>query len=168
MVDHDPTHGIEISAEFVPFSRSRNRAEPNASLNWLVTISANGRKIVTDYMQGLGHLPGYKHGRKTIQEHNADRLAAETGRRHRWHAGRNNPEEKLAPPSLDDVLSCLLMDSSAIDAGSFEYWAGSLGYDTDSRAAEKMYNDCISTALQLRAMLGNDRIEELRTHYQDR
>lgn len=166
MVVTNPTDGITMTAVFVPQSKSRNAKEKNLSLNWLVTITANGRSITTDYMQGIGHLPGYKHGWKSIDDANREKEAAETGKYLRPNA--EYFRTAIPPPTLDDVLSCLILDASAIDAGSFEDWAQEFGYDTDSRAAEKIYDACVKTALQLRSMLGNDRIELLRTHYQDR
>lgn len=46
-------------------------------------------------------------------------------------------------PELDDVLQCLLSDASMVRHGqTFEEWAGDFGYDTDSRKAEKCFNNC--------------------------
>jgi hypothetical protein len=162
------TDGITIAAEFVPQSKSRNAKEKHLSLNWRITISANGRSLTTDYMQGIGHLPGYKHDNKYETRRTAE-AAAETGKIHRMLNGDYlSAGRPIPPPQFDDVLQCLILDASAIDAGCFEYWADEFGYDKDSRSAEEIYNACIKTALQLRAMLGEQRLNELRTHYQDR
>lgn len=45
------------------------------------------------------------------------------------------------PPTLDDVLYSLVMDSSAAQE-SFEEWCGNYGYDTDSRSALDTYLQC--------------------------
>lgn len=59
-------HGLAIRAEFIPFSKSRNAGEkdekgaPRYSLNWLVTLTRNGRDIIsTEYSAGMAHCPGY-------------------------------------------------------------------------------------------------------------
>jgi hypothetical protein len=53
--------GLTVDAVFVPFSRSRNKAEARHSLNWKVTVRRNGRDVLTcDYGAGTGHCPGYK------------------------------------------------------------------------------------------------------------
>lgn len=52
--------GLYVESAFIPFSQSRNKAEKNKSLNWRVTISRNGRDILScDYSAGIAHCPGY-------------------------------------------------------------------------------------------------------------
>ena len=59
-------------------------------------------------------------------------------------------------PTAEDVLECLASDSASIEsAGSFEDWAADLGYDTDSRKAERTFKVCEKRAEKLRAFLGN-------------
>ena len=59
-------------------------------------------------------------------------------------------------PSAEDVLDCLASDASSVDnAASFEDWAGELGYDTDSRKAERIYKVCERQAMRLRNFLGD-------------
>lgn len=44
-------------------------------------------------------------------------------------------------PSAEEVADSLVSEVSAYrDAGSFESWADEFGYDSDSRKAEKLYN----------------------------
>ena len=139
--------GIEYSAVFVPQSQSRNADEDRLSLNWIVTLKKGSTEIKTDYMQGIGHLPNYKFGRKTQAEAEKERIAAEKG---------HYRAKKLKPPTLVDVLCSLVLDSSVINYASFDDWANEYGCDTDSREAEKMYNACMITALQLRQMIDLD------------
>ena len=48
---------------------------------------------------------------------------------------------RWAVPSLDEVLLCIQQDSRDIlYSHAFEDWAESLGFDTDSRSAERTYN----------------------------
>lgn len=59
-------------------------------------------------------------------------------------------------PTAADVLSSLLLDATSVEnAGSFEEWARDLGYDPDSRKAEKIYRACERTVPKLRRFLGD-------------
>jgi hypothetical protein len=45
-----------------------------------------------------------------------------------------------SPPTLEEVLGCIAMDSRCVeDEDGFEAWAQSLGFDPDSRKAEGIY-----------------------------
>lgn len=49
---------IELTFQFVPFSKSRNAKEKHKSLNWKVTLSRKGKEFLTvDYSAGCGHCP---------------------------------------------------------------------------------------------------------------
>ena len=65
------------------------------------------------------------------------------------------------PPKLADLLYCLAMDASAKEEECFEDWAENLGYDTDSRKAEKTYQACLKNADDLCYLLGNDAFNTL-------
>lgn len=65
-------------------------------------------------------------------------------------------------PTAQDVLNCLSSDSSSIDNSvNFEDWANELGYDPDSRKAEKTFNICVEQARELKQWLGVDTYNEL-------
>ena len=60
-------------------------------------------------------------------------------------------------PEASGVLECLLSDASSVECfRGFEDWCSDLGYDTDSRKAEKTYKACKSIAKRLRSFLGDD------------
>ena len=60
-------------------------------------------------------------------------------------------------PTAADVLNCLASDSSSVEnARSFEDWASDLGYDTDSRKAEKIFKVCEKQAERLKKFLGEE------------
>jgi hypothetical protein len=60
-------------------------------------------------------------------------------------------------PTAADVMTCLASDASSYEnARSFEDWASDLGYDTDSRSAEKVYKACERITAKLRVLLGDD------------
>ena len=60
-------------------------------------------------------------------------------------------------PTAAGVLNCLASDSASVEnVRSFEDWASDLGYDPDSRKAEKIYKTIIKQAERLKKFLGND------------
>ena len=61
------------------------------------------------------------------------------------------------PPKLADVLDCIASDASCIEnAATFEDFAGDLGYDEDSREAERTYNACKAQTEQLVELLDHE------------
>jgi hypothetical protein len=72
-----------------------------------------------------------------------------------------NSLRPLPAPAMIDVLSSLLMESDVLNYPSFDDWAESFGYDVDSRKAEKMYQDCMRSAVALRCAIGSAAIEKL-------
>lgn len=60
------------------------------------------------------------------------------------------------PPSAEEVLASLLMDSSVENYTSFEEWAEDYGYGADSRKAERIYNAVQAQTRKLRRFLGDD------------
>jgi len=62
-------------------------------------------------------------------------------------------------PTAADVLNCLASDSSSIENNlltGFEGWASDLGYDPDSRKAEKIFKVCEKQAERLKKFLGEE------------
>lgn len=169
---------LTITAEFVPWSQSRNKNEKQPSLNWRVTVRRAGEQplpnmtrdiLTTAYSAGCAHCPSYEQG-----NYNANRAAAiewecEHGRKvaainsQRRFFGTGTP----LMPELSDVLYSLVMDADVLDASSFEEWASNLGYDTDSRKAETIYRACLDIALKLRNALGESGLAKLREACQD-
>lgn len=160
--------GLFVECEFVPLSRSRNAKETRPSVNWRVRLKRSrgvgespSRLIWEgDYTQGSGHL-------KTPKGFLPDQLAGDSAireacetKRGRWRNAL--PDVFAVEPTLDDVLRALLMDASAIDEGSFEDWASSLGYDPDSRKAEAIWKSCVETGLKLRSALGDETFRRFR------
>lgn len=169
--------GLTYSAEFVPFSKSRNAKKATKpsdySLNWRCTFAKGSRSLTVDYQQGIGHIPGHRQNtRYTVDEWDALKYACEHGKtvRMRYGAMPSFPSmgaKSIPAPLPRDVLYSLAMDASAIDCATFEEWAGDYGYGTDSRAAEKLYRECLRIALELRAMVGDAGLQSLRDAAQD-
>jgi hypothetical protein len=166
--------GLTVRSEFVPFSRSRRKDEDpkrnidKRSLNWTVTVARNGRDILTtEYSAGVGHCPSYKQGaRWTLGYAALIEYETENGFAAKAQSWGITKGKAIEPKALD-VLYSLVMDSSVLDESSFEDWASSLGYDTDSRNAETIYRACLEIALKLRAGLGDAAMTELREAFQD-
>jgi hypothetical protein len=60
-------------------------------------------------------------------------------------------------PTLVEVLSCLANDASTIeDTQSFEDYASDMGFDPDSRRAEKTYKACVKQSAELKTLLGKE------------
>jgi hypothetical protein len=71
-------------------------------------------------------------------------------------------------PAIADILHCLLMDgSSYFDAQSFEEWCSELGYDSDSRKAEKTFQECQETGRKLSRAFNPMELSHLRNVAQD-
>jgi hypothetical protein len=162
----DAVPGLEYRAEFVPWSMSRNAGEKSPTLNWRVTFSTPRGSITADYSQGIGYLPGYQHGRKTVDSDAAERAAAESGK---W-GGYDRPAgygRPLPGPDAAEVMHSLLSDAEAIDYPTCEEWADNFGFDRDSRKGEAIYRACLDVGLKLRAMLGDTTMTQLRELLQD-
>jgi len=56
-------------------------------------------------------------------------------------------------PTAADVLACLVIDANAGEQ-SFEEFCSDLGYDSDSRKAERIHAACVRMAPRLRRFLG--------------
>jgi hypothetical protein len=186
------THGVTMVATFVPYSVakaarkdwSETASGPWVGMTWKISLQRNGREfLATDYSAGIGHCPGYKVSeselnRSTRPARIAKQILCEWECEH-GKAGRFSeimggsagvvPKTGAKPllPALEDVLSSISMDASALDEASFEDWADSLGYDRDSRRAEGIYKACMEIATRLRAAVGEAGLEALRTACQD-
>lgn len=164
--------GLAVDCAFVPFSASRNRAEPRPSLNWRCAVTRNGKPIVgleaVDYSQGSGHCPASKAGAKRwpckADLASAIALECETGRRAKPDFGGRpyRSPDPIKAPSVVDVVSALCRDSDALEYARFEDWAADLGFDPDSRKGEACYRECLASALALRAAVGDSNLQALR------
>lgn len=65
------------------------------------------------------------------------------------------------PPKVYDVLDCLALDSASVEDSNFENFARDLGFDEDSRKAEKTYKTCKRQSVKLRKFLGDSAYETL-------
>jgi hypothetical protein len=79
-----------------------------------------------------------------------------------WLYGTSVPRFVPTPPTIADVLDAVAGDASMWEnARDFADFCADLGYDTDSRKAERIYNECGEIAKKLRFFLGRQAYEEL-------
>lgn len=73
------------------------------------------------------------------------------GQKFDYYAGSGHVTESGKPkkPLYDDVLYCLVSDADAAEM-TFADWCSNLGYDTDSRKALSIYEQCQQNADKLR------------------
>lgn len=72
------------------------------------------------------------------------------------------------PPTLTDVLSCIVSDAQSYEncaprssSSNFESWCSDLGYDPDSRKAERIYKAVKKQAEQLKRTVGESAYDVL-------
>ena len=160
---------LPYKAVFVPQSQSRNAGE-EPCLNWRITVGTLDKPgcIITDYMQGIGHLPNYSHQfARLVVYNNAVKEACETGisriigkAKNAFDSVSHFNRKPLPAPKLVDILCSLVMDASVLDYDCFEDWASEFGYDADSRQAEQIYKDCMAIALKLRHLVDLEKAQE--------
>ena len=163
--------GLTVTSKFVPFSQSRNKDEKHRTLNWVVTLHYNGREVLsTEYSAGEASCPSYKQGRRTIYDQELIDFETERGlpaKRLPSFGVVTCTSKKHIFPNPDDVVYSLIMDADALDYPTFDNWADSFGYSTDSRSAEKIYRQCLEIGLRLRSSLGDEKLAELREAFSD-
>jgi hypothetical protein len=162
---------LELTYQFIPFSLSRNCEEKESSLNWKIKIKNDKGSFTTDFMKGTGHLgysqlsPTNSYQKNMIAQ--AIETAVETGTASNIvlngvNAKVGMTKKDFPHPTLEDILYSLTLDATAKNFSTFESWASDLGFDTDSRSAEKTYLDCQKTAQALIKILGNEeKLDEL-------
>jgi hypothetical protein len=164
-------NNIKLVYEFVPFSKSRNKGDVSPSLNYKVRVLKGEREVLeTDFMMGCGHCPAYKRAKvtKSYETQRLIKAECEAGVSHKLGYGASiMPTRNKIEPTAADVFYSLVLDAGVLDYSGFEDWALEFGYDKDSRKAEKIYRDCLDTALKLKNGLGDSVLNELREALQD-
>jgi hypothetical protein len=118
---------------------------------WDVTLTNNGRSYTVEYTIGCGvrrwkrlfttsYWAKYiKRGQPVGQLPNLKDCEANLTILQEFD-GLTEP----IPPTLDDVLDCLVSDAGSVRHGQdFAEWCSEFGYDVDSRKAYKSYKGCI-------------------------
>jgi hypothetical protein len=122
-------------------------------------------------MMGQGHCPSYKQGwgnKISVDEAEALKRECETG--YEWRQGSMSSALLKRGPILPDTVNffySIVMDSEVINYSSFEEWARDTGMDPDSRKGEKIYQECLKTALAMNRCIGSEGLTRLQDAYQD-
>lgn len=64
-------------------------------------------------------------------------------------------------PKVAEVLDCLSSDAASVEGHDFAEWCSEMGYDQDSRTAERTYNACVRQMRKLGQFLGADPYSDL-------
>ena len=124
---------------------------------WSVTIARNGGEYQTEYTQG----PGLRH-------HRGGKPIDLPYVRVTVHQAAMNTRTIPDAVTLADVMSSLVMDAQCVaDGQTFEDFAGDMGYDTDSREAERVYNGCRDVYFGLVRLCGSIDLDVLSEMFQD-
>lgn len=147
--------GITTSAVFVPH---KTRAGEQPHLRWSVSVRRNGEEFHrVDYSQGAAFAPSY------TQKFGPGLTVAVVRECETGYTERGTPVKQ---PKTADVVHCLLMDASGTEGG-FESWAADLGYDSDSRGAERIYNACRAVSVVLNRTFTADELAQLQEAFAD-
>lgn len=142
----------------------------NSMINYHVTLEYEKRTMLLYFSTGLGWVekrfvskkgagpaPGVSYDKK----HKRFIKTEWSGKKYDADANVSTfSRYRIRKPVVADVLDCLASDANGINQ-SFEEWASDLGYDTDSRKAERTYQTCQKQARELRQLLGAAAFEEL-------
>jgi hypothetical protein len=178
LIDELTTAGLEITAEYIPYSKAKPQSGPDGKrwdcFTWAIRMVFNGQTLETELRKGTGLVPGNIKLALRNAGHNEFRGMHTVDSRkmlnHLLEAGKaysDSVSARLPKPTVLEILPALVLDTSAMDAGSFEDWADEFGYSRDSREAERIYKDCIRTGLKLRRMFGDAKLNEMRSAFSE-
>jgi hypothetical protein len=146
--------GLDEKTEDVPDSFGRKHTYLQDK--WSVTVFYNGKDYTAEYSAGIGN-------RKLISS-----AKKEDNRYYECITGQFKTEKeackaqwlKLVPPTLPDVMYCLLSDGRCAE-GTFEDFCSELGYNNDSISALNTYLACQKIRTAMIKMLGLELFNEL-------
>lgn len=160
---------LEIKFKHIPcimsddeyIGRKRQEILNDLGVKYQVKLFKNGKEILeTDLTSGVGNYFDIPYNAKiTLHEFEILKSAS--------HHGRNVLTKDRIPDLELTMLRFFLDAYHTLDFDSFEDFATCLGYDTDSRKAEKIYNEELTQAIKLKNHIGSDDMEILAELMQD-
>lgn len=156
-------NNIEITWQFL---RKENHGD---TFNYLVSLKKDNKEILeTTYSMGYGYSPNYKKYEKSPRNYDLNQLKKKelkTGKV--WTKIKGRLAYIDLKPDPVNVLHYLVLDAKVLDYDFFEEWAESLGYDSDSRKAESIYNEILKSSKSLLKGLGKKTLEDLEILFED-
>ena len=157
--------GFEVSFVHVP--TEYEGFESKLRFIGTVTLSAFGghRRLIGGfpYFMGIYHVPAFVN--RTNARTGFINMESAPKIQHELRTGKTYKNGKwvdITPPNVADFLHCLLLDGEA-DNMTFEDWCDNYGYDTDSRKALAMYEECREIGMIFRTSIHRDILDELKT-----
>ncbi len=153
---------IEFEARLVrdDFTDGSRRLDSSGQSHWVVTIIHNGQSYSTEYSQGAAYRDYYSFsGRK------GKRVSLPWNGKMSYDEQQRLFRSRPSKPNVTDVMYCLVSDAQCADYGDFDDFCDNLGYDNDSREAERIHRACQDTFFKLRNMFDFERLCELFQDY---
>lgn len=147
------TIGISFTAVLI----GERKADDWTHDAWVVTFNNGKTSVDFDYKTGTGHRKS-----KTPMPADIARLSPNIIARVDWEKRNLLP---VTPPAAG-VLYSMILDSSALGL-SFSEWCGEYGYDTDSRKALVIYEECQQNGDKLKKVFNSEQLETLSELLQD-
>lgn len=163
-------HRLSMTAERLP-ARTDRLMDDTPMNHWLCKIKNHLGDVLMEipYSMGLGIVDKKPYEKFSFGERGGmtrndyDRLPWAGARRvtlaqEQWMKSVYTPKA----PTIEDVLNSIGSDAASIaSARTFSDWCSELGYDDDSRKAERIYNACVDQYRELGEELGHAAREEL-------
>jgi len=148
---------IDSHSIFVPQSMSRNADSKYPSLNYICTLTKQGKPIKTvfDYMMGVGHAEKSKKYERFMREYDSPPS------RFRYGQKLFCESDHGIKPKTIDLFTALLLDAGCAIDCDFDDFCTNLSYDTDSISAHKIFGECVDTLKQLRNAFGHKQTQKL-------
>ena len=153
--------GFTVSAQFQPFSKSRNCDETTPCINWRLKVTSRKGSMMVSYSQGYAHAPAY-------QAYEAERgVYSEV-----WNECENGQisetGEALPPPSVADVFYSLTSDAQMIeDAPTFAEWCANFGEAGNCAETHKQFMACKIEARKFTRLLEDGQLDQLAEIFED-
>lgn len=158
--------GITMTATPVPENPNMEPCDPKAErVHFHIVMEHDGRSCMTYFTVGIGMVERWALDSPTRHNRPSKNRAAAKGRMTfpngnlcrgsiSWEEGMEIAKE-IYRPELEDVLSCIAGDAIDIERSPrFEDWADEIGFDSDSRKAERTFNVCVKMTNDLRDFFG--------------
>lgn len=130
-------------------------------INYYVTLTKGSQFMTTYFSTGLGWIETIS-GRpatsvKFDKKNRRFLKRGPTGWLYDTNCDSLFSRYRIRKPTLADIIDSLAVDAQTTEnVKTFEEWARELGYDTDSRKAEAIYNRVCYLAVAFQNLLGNE------------